>query len=284
MNKQLNRLVEEEKALFYRDYERYFREGETKPGSVGEPFILKNPDSETGVILVHGLMAAPEEVREWAEFLYSKGYTVYAPRLKGHGTSAKDLSIRKYQDWLESIDRGTEILRCCCRRFVIAGFSTGAGLALMKAVQDQETFAGVISVSAPFKFRAFSARFTEILQIWNRITLGLKLKGLPKSFVTNHPDNPQINYHICPVNGIAEVRRLMRCVSRALPGLKIPALIVQGSRDPKVDPQSGRRIFEKLGSSDAVYREIDYHLHGIVRGSPAGEVFTASEEFLNRIL
>jgi len=90
-------LVDAEKELFEREYRRYFVDGETKPKQIGEPYLLENPRSAQGVLLVHGLMAAPEEVREWAEYLCAQGYSVYAPRMAGHGTSSADLSHRSAQ-------------------------------------------------------------------------------------------------------------------------------------------------------------------------------------------
>jgi alpha-beta hydrolase superfamily lysophospholipase len=88
-DKELNTLLAAESALFIKDYEKNYCEGETKSRDIGMPFFLHSPGSDTGVLLIHGLMAAPEEVREWAQFLYEKGLTVYAPRLAGHGTSPR---------------------------------------------------------------------------------------------------------------------------------------------------------------------------------------------------
>jgi hypothetical protein len=77
-------LLATEAALFLQEYENNYVAGESKPLDIGMPFFLYAPKSDTGVLLIHGLMAAPEEVREWADFLHAKGLTVYAPRLSGH--------------------------------------------------------------------------------------------------------------------------------------------------------------------------------------------------------
>jgi len=276
-------LLEKEYRLFNREYHEYFLEGETKPRDIGKPFLLHNPSSKTGILLVHGLMAAPEEVREWAEFLYSKGYTVYAPRLAGHGTSAMDLSTRRHGEWMKSVDRGVDILKTCCEQIVIGGFSTGAGLALYQAIQKPHAFDGVISISAPLKFKGVSTNFVEILHAWNNFADKLGMKQLVKQYAQNHPDNPQINYHSCPIQGIVEVKALMKNVYSALCSLSIPSLIIQGINDPKVDGQSGLKIFRQICHPHAHYREIDFPLHGIVRGPVAREVFEEVEIFLNAL-
>lgn len=276
-------LLDEENRRFERAYHAHFLNGETKPKNIGEPFLLRNFSSSTGILLVHGLMAAPEEVRQWAQFLYSKGYTVYGPRLAGHGTSAVDLSTRYYNEWMESVDHGIDILKTCCKRVVIGGFSTGAGLALYQAIQKPSVFDGVISISAPLKFKGVSTNFVEILHAWNQAAIQLGMARLTKKYAQNHPDNPHINYHRCPIQGIVEVKALMKKVYGSLSSLKIPSLIIQGKNDPKVDGQSGEKIFQRINRMDSHYREINFHLHGIIRGPIAKEVFQEVETFLNTL-
>ncbi len=123
----------------------------------------------------------------------------------------------------------------------------------------------------------------EILHAWNLLACKLGVTRLAKIYGQNHPDNPHINYHRCPIQGIVEVKALMKKVYNALSSLTIPSLIIQGKNDPKVDGQSGQKIFQRISRSDSYYREIDFHLHGIIRGPIAREVFEAVENFLNTI-
>lgn len=276
-------LCEKERRLFFEEYHQHYLEGETKPREIGEPYLFHNPESKTGVLLIHGLMAAPEEVRQWADALHIQGYTVYAPRLSGHGTSADDLSAKCFEDWLESVDRGHAILQDCCEKIVVAGFSTGAGLALYKALQKPDDICGVISISAPMVFAGRSIRFVELLHVWNRLAGYLNLGRLTVEYVKNHPDNPEINYPRCPVKALVEVRKLMRRVYKRLPSLSVPSLIMQGKNDPKVDARSGRMIFHRIQHSEKHYRAIDYHLHGVIRGEIASGVFDDVSAFLHTI-
>ncbi len=275
--------MRQESLLFKRDYQEYFLDGETKPCHIGEPYLLHQPATNRGVLLIHGLLAAPEEVREWADYLHAGGYTVYAPRLAGHGTSAVDLACRNYGDWVDSVNRGYAILKTCCEQIVVAGFSTGGGLALYQAVTRPKAFAAVISVSAPLKFKRVSSLFAESLDRWNALFRAMGVKSLRRDFVANDPDNPHINYFRCPVRSIVQVKAMMKKVSGALPALSMPALIIQANQDPKVEPQSGRRIFDRIASPDKRYREVSFHLHGIVRGEISRDVFAEVEVFLNRL-
>jgi carboxylesterase len=275
------RLLADESALFIQEYEKNYSAGESKPLDIGMPFFLHAPESDTGVLLIHGLMAAPEEVREWADFLHAKGLTVYAPRLSGHGTSARDLSVRKYQDWLDSADRGHTILKTCCKKILVAGFSTGAGIALQSAILKPHDFEAVIAVSAPLKFKSFSSRFAELLDGFNRRCNNRGMGHYVREYVKNDADNPHINYLRCPVSAFVQVKKLMKEVRRLLPAISIPALVIQATEDPKVAAQSGPGIFQRLGTDKKHFAWIDYNRHGIIRGEISGDVFREVASFLN---
>ena len=54
------------------------------------PFFLDPPDNKDngiGVLLIHGLLASPAELRDYGDYLVNQGYTVMGVRLKGHGSS-----------------------------------------------------------------------------------------------------------------------------------------------------------------------------------------------------
>jgi carboxylesterase len=273
-------LLAAEADLFLKEYQQHYSAGETKPQQIGMPFFLHAPGSDTGVLLIHGLMAAPEEVREWAEFLHQKGLTVYAPRLAGHGTSCKDLATRRYEDWLDSAERGHAILKKYCDKILVAGFSTGAGLALQSVILKPHDFEAVIAVSAPLKFKSFSSRFAEVLNAFNRFCHSRGVNTLARDYIKNDADNPHINYLLCPVSAFVQVKKLMKKVNRSLPDIRIPALVIQAKNDPKVAPQSGPEIFRRLGTNKKRFAWIDHDLHGIVRGNISGMVFKEVELFL----
>ncbi len=266
---------------FQKDYAEYKIEGESKPFSVGMPYLLKGRSRNIGIVLSHGYMAAPLEVRQLAEYLNRLGFWVYAPRLKGHGTSPEDLATRSFLDWRESIDLGYAIISCICKKVVAGGFSTGAGLALDLAVRVKAV-AGVFAVSAPMRLKDFSARFAPAVDMWNRLMERARQVGAKKEFVENKPENPHINYLRNPISGVVEVDRLMDELEPRLAELKIPALVVQSRGDPVVDPKGSRKIFESIGSTDKEYLLFNFNRHGILLGEGAPKVHRAIGEFIKR--
>jgi len=274
-------LMEQDIREFDSDYREFYVRGESKPKDVGRPFIIKGKSKNIGILLSHGYMAAPLEVKGLADYLGRLGYWVYVPRLKGHGTSPDDLATRSYQDWMGSIDHGYAIISSICRKVVVGGFSTGAGLALGLAARLNHV-AGVFAVAAPMTLMDFSSKFAPAVDIWNRIMDRAYKVGPKKEFVENKPENPHINYLRNPISGVREIERLMRDLEPKLPNLNIPALIVQSRRDPVVDPKGSRKIFEIIGASEKEYILFNFDRHGILLGDGAEKVYRAIGEFVKQ--
>ena len=276
------RLVREALEEFAADYRSYRLPGESKSAAVGMPFLVRGRRRDLGVVLAHGYMAAPLEVKGLADYLGSRGFWVYVPRLRGHGTSPEDLATRTRQDWAMSVDRGYAIMKTLCRRVVAGGFSTGGGLALDLAARV-DNLAGVFSISAPLRLRDFNSRFAPALYAWNRVMDAAGRPMAKMTFVENRPENPHINYVRNPVAGVREIERLMDEVEPRLPAIHTPALVVQSERDPVVDPRGSERIFKRLGSPDKTHVLVNFDRHGILLGENSQAVYRTVAEFLERL-
>jgi esterase/lipase/1-acyl-sn-glycerol-3-phosphate acyltransferase len=267
---------------FEADYREHFVPGETKPPEVGRPFVVRAKSRKLGVLLIHGYMAAPMEVRALAEHIGRRGIRVYAPRLKGHGTSPEDLAACAYQDWVRSAEAGYAIMATMCARVVVGGFSTGAGLALELASRIKR-IAGVFAVSAPMRLQDLGARFASAVTVWNRIMERVRRNGAKMEFVENKPENPHINYLRNPVSGVAEIDRLMDTIESRLPTLSMPALVIQSERDPVVDPKGSEKIFKLIGSEDKTYIRYNFERHGILNGQGAERVHRVVGDFVENV-
>lgn len=269
--------------IFKEDYKAHFIEDESKPENIGTPFFMTSIFNKYGVLLVHGYMAAPEEIKLLAEKIFKAGYDVYGVRLRGHGTSPEDLASRRWEDWYESVNRGYVAIKNSSKEFVIAGFSTGAGLALLQAARKPDKFKGVIPISAPLKLQNISASLSGAVVFFNNILDKFKLDKQKIEFVPNNPDNPQINYIRNPIKGVYELDKLMNIVEKELKNISVPALIIQGSHDPVVNPQSADEIFKKIGSKNKTLVKINSERHGIVRDDEVSEVADQIIAFLKKV-
>ncbi|HPV40189.1 MAG TPA: alpha/beta hydrolase [Spirochaetota bacterium] len=277
------RFIDLDRKLFEDDYRKFYIKGETKPEEIGRPFFLKRFFSRRGIILIHGYMAAPEEIRPLADYLHKKGYNVYGARLRGHGTAPEDLASRNWEKWYDSVGRAYIIMKNTMKTIAIGGFSTGAGIALLQAANKPGRFRGVISINAPLKLQNISSRLSSAVVMWNNFLTRIKISRGKMDFVTNTPENPHINYFRNPVAGVSELGKLMKVVEGRLLLVKDPALIMQGSDDPVVNPVSGLEIFDRLGTEQKQLIRIYAKHHGIIRGREFEEVKARTLEFLKKV-
>ncbi len=268
------------KQDFAADYETYWREGESKPKRIGAPAFYRRYRPKAGVLLVHGYLAAPEEVRPLAEYLHQRGYTVFTPRLRGHGTSPEDLALRTWEDWLQSVEQGYMILANSCKDVVLGGFSMGAGLALFAATNILYKVRAVFAINCAMRLRKRTARLAPAVVLWNKLADKLVKDEGRRHFVPNEPENPHINYLRNPVSGIKELMELMEQLSERLDRIKVPALLIQASDDPVVHPEGSKQVYHGLGSQDKELVMFDSDRHGILRGEISESVFTRVLEFL----
>lgn len=275
----VRRLLRSAVQEYKEDYRRFFVEGETKDRRVGMPLLFRGASRQLGVVLLHGYMAAPLEVAQLARYLKKMGVWVYAPRLKGHGTSPDDLAQRTYKDWIRSAETGYAVMRNICRRVLVGGFSTGAGLALYLAAVSAD-IAGVFAVSAPMQLQDIGARFAATIDAWNRLVSSVGANAVSKDFVENTPEHPHINYIRNPIAGVKELEALMEDLDPLLPDIKVPALVVQADEDPVVNARGSRRIFDRLGASDKTYVLFARRRHGILLGEGSQQVHRVIGSFV----
>lgn len=255
-----------DRAAFSRDRHLQVNALETATRS-GEPYLLEGDGRQrVGVVLVHGFLASPAELRALGERLNARGHAVYGVRLKGHGTSPWDLRERSYEEWLGSVQRGIAIMRGLAECVALVGFSTGGSLSLYAAGEAHADLAGVCAVSVPVRFRNPRMRFVPLVHGANRLVRSVSMFDGVKVFSLNESENPHINYRNMPMRGLYELRRLVDGMLTRLDGVRCPVCLLQGTRDPVVVPDSIDTLHERLRNAAVSVHLIESERHGIVQG------------------
>ena len=276
-----DKILEKTNMDFSKDYNDYFKEEESKKKRIGRPLFLKQKDKSAGVLLIHGYMAAPEEMKSFAQYLHKKSFTVYVPRLKGHGTAPEDLAKTSYDQWIESVEEGFVVLKHTCKKIIVGGFSTGAGLALELSTR-LDGIQAVFAVAPPMKLQDLGSYFVPAIDAWNAVLKKIHLDTIAKEFIENNPENPHINYLRNPIAGIHQLEKLMEQLEPKLKNIYKPALVVQSRKDPVVNPKGTLKLFEQIGSDIKEYYIFDCECHGILIGKGAKRIYKAIENFINQ--
>jgi esterase/lipase len=231
----------------------------------GEPYFLLPKEPRTvGVLLVHGFLASPAELRDYGEHLHEKGYAVLGVRLPGHGTSPWDLRKRSYEDWMEAVDNAYRVLSVFCPMICLVGFSTGGALCLLHAASRPPGLAGVVAVAAPMRFRNTNMVYVPLVHRANELVRWTSTFEGMMPFRPNLSEHPDINYRHMPVRGLYELRRMVDQLEKGLPEIRADVLLMQASHDQVVDPTSLGILTAGLTHAEKTIVSIPSTRHGIL--------------------
>lgn len=254
-----------------------------KPEAIGRPFLLHRPGNRVGVVLSHGYLAAPAEVRCLADHLFACGFSVYGVRLAGHGVAPPRLGEVAWQDWQRSFDRGYACLRAACPSVVLAGFSAGALLAAIAAARQSPAVAGLICINPALRLKSRLAALVPPVHLWNRVVQACRLPTLAYESIANVAENPDINYNHNAVAGVRQLQLLIAAARKRLRAVRCPSLILQGDADPVVEPAGARAFVAALGSERKDVVPMAFARHVIVRGEGCEVVHERIAEWLRDV-
>ena len=119
-----------------------------------ESFFIKG--NSVGLLLSHGFLGTPQSVKDLGEQFAELGYTVYAPRLKGHGTHYKDVEKATYEEWFSDLEKGYQRLKGHCSVIYGVGQSMGGTLAILLANKHQG-IDGLILINAALSVPSYES-------------------------------------------------------------------------------------------------------------------------------
>ena len=204
-----------------------------------EFYIEKGKDA---VLLLHGLTANPHSVKEIGIFLVERGYTVYAPVIKGHGTSVFDLEKTNYLDWYNSAETAYLKLASNHDKVYIIGTSLGGLIALDLASNYDAD--GLIVVNAPIEIKS---EFTNMLPLVYLVS-PYSIRGL--FTLQELPIAVDLKlYDTLPLKSAAQLVSYLNHVKPKINNVDEPILVVQSLKDDIVNPESADYIMNNVNSS-----------------------------------
>jgi len=240
-----------------------------------EPFFF--PGNRIGCLLIHGYTGAPKEMRWMGEYLGNLGYTVLGIRLAGHATQPQDMLRMRWQDWVTSVEDGYNLLKGWVDQVFVIGLSMGGILSLLFA--SQHPVSGVVTMSTPYALpddpRLPFIRIFSLLMPWVK-------QG------ASDWHNPDVaKDHVCypyfPTRAYIQLRDLLREMRSALPMVHVPVLLIHSRQDKGVMPHNAEQILAELGSQDKQLFWVENSGHVIPREPDRHLVFTATNEFIQRV-
>lgn len=218
--------------------------------------------SPVGVVLSHGFTGSPASVRPLADHLAAQGYSVRAPRLPGHGTSWQDLNRTTWPDWYAEVENAYTELAVRCDRVVAVGLSMGGTLATLLTQRNPE-IAGLAVINPVLEIRNWKMRALPLARRLRSTVPGIG-GDVAKPGVQSHA------YERTPLRALTSQTQLWHQVTRDLPQITQPVLLIH-SRVDHVVPPANSRLFRSRISSTRVTElvlENSYHLATLDHDAP----------------
>jgi pimeloyl-ACP methyl ester carboxylesterase len=213
-------------------------------------------------VLTHGLAASLHDWDDLLPELSASGYAGYALDLLGHGESEKPAHPRQYtienmfahfEKWINSLQR-TEPL-------ILIGHSLGGGLSLMYALRHPERVRALVLVNPFYDITQLPPMMQRVF--YHQLINTRLIDRTPYRLFRFLVDVSSFNFyigdretHILPEHiryqtaldykrassGVYNIPRTLRDLTRDLPRLTQPTLLLWGGRDQTLAPSS----FSKL--------------------------------------
>ena len=251
-------------SQFNKDRHNEINDQQTADADANWFFLKSAQQSAAAVLLIHGFLAGPAEMRSLGDRLHAQGHHVLGVRLKGHGTSPWDLRSRNWQDWLASVTRGYNIIKAFTQSVHIVGFSTGGLLALMQAsIHPSNKIKTVSCISTPIEFKNKNMIFVPLLHHANRIVRWVSSEGLVP-FRPNQPEHPEVNYQHIPIRALYQLQLLVDQMEIQPLNINAKVYLYQSNQDPVVDPASVEKLNQIINATDKSVVTIESDRHGVI--------------------
>ncbi|MBF0229454.1 MAG: hypothetical protein HQK63_07680, partial [Desulfamplus sp.] len=171
----------------------------------GSPRLLRSDSDEIGVLLIHDYLSSPGELLYFANYIHNRGFTVYIPRLPGHGIAPENLTEIESIEWIESVEEGFVLLKSLCKTMVVGGLGVGAmlGLELHLRLSDIDA---LFMIAPPRIIKDYPSEFITSTKLWSqKIKRAMLPKGDKDEWITYLPEISEFRYSTYPVSSVKQV-------------------------------------------------------------------------------
>lgn len=207
-----------------------------------------------GVLVIHGFTGSTQSMHYLGKCIADQGYTVYGPRLTGHGTHQKDMEKARFEDWINDVEAGLKKLKETCSIIFVAGLSMGGTLTLYLAERYPE-IAGIMPINAAIDLPGMKGYYGKIANGSERFVDGIG-SDIKKDGIE------ELAYAQTPVKSMGELLGLMDLVRKDLGQITAPVLLFSSTVDNVVPPENSKEIYQRISSDNrkTVYLENSYHV------------------------
>jgi carboxylesterase len=240
-----------------------------------EEFYFQGTNGK-GVLLIHGLTGAPVEMRFVGKTLNRMGYTVYAPRLAGHGVDIDTLIKTTHRDWIDGLGEPLNRLKAECDEVSTAGICVGGALGLMLAHSEPGRVARSVVYAPALQYDGWNQPWWQRyinpvirlgyyfpalyhLTFEEKAPFGIKDERMRRFLMEGASMKGVLPCF--PIIALYENMLLNDALRKALPAMTTPTLLIHSREDDVSNPRNAERIKALHGGPvELVYLQNSYHM------------------------
>lgn len=203
------------------------------------PYFHKG--SKHGIMVIHGLAGSPKEVEPLFKLLCDLGYTVYAPRVYGHGSSFENMASKTYKDWYNGLAYAYFALKNSCETLTVVGQSNGGALASLICLFNKVD--NLCLLAPAFNVRFFAFPLVKYLRKF--------LKGFRRALDERRLE---FNHDIFPYESLYQLLLMEKFLKRSVCRINIPVFLGVSKSDMVISPKAAIKAVESMQSLDKTTR------------------------------
>ncbi len=238
---------------------------------------------ETGsdilAILIHGFTGTPDDMRELANFLFTKGLAVKVPLLAGHGRHWLDLEATSYYDWWKTVESELRSGAGKYKKIFLIGYSFGGNLAFDLAARYPELVTGVVSLGiSVFLRRELLVKL--LLPFFHFFFKKYRKRYIKKQHLPEYEDSG--SYAYVSTKSLYDFYHFIRqYTKKELHKVTVPALIIHSKDDAITHPLSSQFVHDRVRSKIKELMYLDDLNHNPLRSQRRNIIFGKIEEFVD---
>lgn len=243
----------------------------------GYPFLFQGSERKNGVVLLHGFLSSPGEMKEMGRFFSDNGFNVYSVRFPGHGTSIESLNETDFEEWISAAEEGLALMRLLSENVFVCGISLGAAVSFLLSTR-LNFIKGVAAIAPPVKY----VGKTDDGETWKSIFEKLKLKKN-----NSREDEPVYNrdrYSASTPKANKSLLKLSDLMFSNLYHVRTPSFVIQADKDPVVHPDSSKKAYDKIGCEEKYILNINSDDHSVINSNNKDFIFNQIKVFFEGLV
>jgi lysophospholipase len=210
------------------------------------------PEARAEVVLSHGYAEHSGRYSHVAAALTAAGARVWALDHYGHGRSAGERAdISSLTGAGEDLHLLVATAGASGKPTYVVGHSMGGAIALAHALEHQDSLAGLV-LSAPMLILSAELAALAGMDEIPDVSLAQGISRDPE--VVAAYENDPLNYLGPPPRSFLQSLATLPALIDRLSELRLPMLVMHGSADPLIDPETLRTLVARVGSQDLTAR------------------------------